>query len=277
MVSSMGTQRHRARRPDAPVPGGQGGRRRRALEASGLRWTIVQPGPPHERPRDGHRRPRAGARPRRARSPRDDVALVLYHCLLADNTIGARSSSCFDGPDARRGRRAGAQPGSTALAWADARPPRRGPVAVLRARRACPGRRSRRAPPATRSTRRPRRCPRARTARRSGQRKLTGKAELKSAKSNRLLLYRSTADERHDDRRLRHGRGPEGQGAEGRLAGDQLGARHDRHRRRLRADHASACPRSYDQHAAQPLAEGRLRGRAHRLRGPRHARRRTRT
>ena len=100
---------------------------------------------------------------------------------------------------------------------------------------------------------------------------------LTSAKSNTLLLYRSTAADGNDDGRLRHGRGPEGQGAEGRLAGGHLGARHDRHRRRLRAVDASAMPGALRPAAAQPLAEGGLRGRAHGLRGPRHARRRTRT
>ena len=104
-------------------------------------------------------------------------------------------------------------------------------------------------------------------------RKLTGKAVLKSAKSNRLLLYRSTRTDGDDDRRLGHGRGPEGQGAQGRLAGRDAG-------RTGRSGIADACapsiagmPAKYDQHAAQPLAEGGLRGRAHRLRGPRHARR----
>ncbi len=106
-----------------------------------------------------------------------------------------------------------------------------------------------------------------------GSRTLTGKAVLKSAKSNRLLLY---ARRRPTATTTRAVSGtvarPEGQGAEGRLAGRHLGARHDRHRRRVRAlDRRHA--RAVRQPAAQLVAEGRLRGRAHRLRGPRHARR----
>jgi nucleoside-diphosphate-sugar epimerase len=60
-----------------------------ALETSGLDWTIVRPG----RLTDG---PGAGTvdlapvLARRGEIARDDVALVLYHCLGADNTIRAQ-------------------------------------------------------------------------------------------------------------------------------------------------------------------------------------------
>ena len=104
------------------------------------------------------------------------------------------------------------------------------------------------------------------------QRKLTGKPVLKSAKTNTLLLYSSQAVRRQDGRGLRHGRDPEGQGAEGRLAGHHVGARNGRDRRRLRSV-AHRHPGQLRQPAAQQLAEGGLRGRPHRLRGPRHARR----
>src|SRR3954453_18224185 len=80
------------------------------------------------------------------------------------------------------------------------------------------------------------------------QRKLTGPAVLKSAKSNRLLLYswtgtagrggRGRAEPRGPGRTgLRRHRRPQGQSAEGRLAGGHLGARHHRDRGRLRAEH----------------------------------------
>ena len=60
---------------------------------------------------------------------------------------------------------------------------------------------------------------------------------------------------------------PEGARAEGRLAADLVGARDDRHRRRVRA----VAQRRLGPGAARALAQGRLRGRPHRLRGPRDA------
>ena len=101
-------------------------------------------------------------------------------------------------------------------------------------------------------------------------RRLTGKAVLKNAASNRLLLYRSSLRRRQGHRGLRHRRDPEGEGAEGRLAGDHVGARDDRDRRPLRTD-ALGRLEGLRPPAPAALAEGRLRGRPHRLRGPRHA------
>ena len=57
----------------------------RALADSGLRWTIVRPGRLTNDPGTGMvGSPRAWPT---ARSPRDDVAAVLYACLSADNTV----------------------------------------------------------------------------------------------------------------------------------------------------------------------------------------------
>ena len=55
-----------------------------ALEASGLAWTIVRPGRLTDEPGTG----RVDLAPAGIGDvPRDDVAAVLYECLLADNTI----------------------------------------------------------------------------------------------------------------------------------------------------------------------------------------------
>ena len=88
-------------------------------------------------------------------------------------------------------------------------------------------------------------------------RKLTGKAVLKSAASNRLLLYRSESANGDAVAVSGHGRGPEGQGAQGRLAGRHAGrtarsASPTRARRR-----SPACPRQLRQPAAELVAEGR--------------------
>jgi nucleoside-diphosphate-sugar epimerase len=59
-----------------------------ALSTSGLDWTIVRPGGLTDRPGTG----RVDAAPvlaRRGEIPRDDVALVLFECLRAPETIGA--------------------------------------------------------------------------------------------------------------------------------------------------------------------------------------------
>ena len=80
---------------------------------------------------------------------------------------------------------------------------------------------------------------------------------------------------RQGRRRLRHGRDPEGQDAQGRLADHLLGARHDRHRRPVRAlarqrEQPRARLHRLRLPAAQRLPQGRLRRRADRLPGPRH-------
>ena len=57
-----------------------------ATAASGLDWTIVRPGGLTDEPGTGS----VDVSPvGSGQIPRDDVALVLYHCLLADNTIRA--------------------------------------------------------------------------------------------------------------------------------------------------------------------------------------------
>jgi uncharacterized protein YbjT (DUF2867 family) len=60
-----------------------------ALETSGLDWTIVQPGRLTGAAGTGHVDASA-VLGRTGEIPRDDVALVLYHCLLAPNTIRAQ-------------------------------------------------------------------------------------------------------------------------------------------------------------------------------------------
>jgi uncharacterized protein YbjT (DUF2867 family) len=57
-----------------------------ATTTSGLDWTIVRPGGLTDEPGTGNvELDPVGS----GQVPRDDVALVLYHCLLADNTIRA--------------------------------------------------------------------------------------------------------------------------------------------------------------------------------------------
>jgi uncharacterized protein YbjT (DUF2867 family) len=57
-----------------------------ALIDSGLGWTIVRPGRLTDEP-GTTRVELAPEIRRRGEIPRDDVALVLFHCLLADNTL----------------------------------------------------------------------------------------------------------------------------------------------------------------------------------------------
>ena len=59
------------------------------LETSGLDWTIVRPGRLTDEPGTGMV-DLAPALGRRGEIPRDDVALVLLHCLQADNTVRAQ-------------------------------------------------------------------------------------------------------------------------------------------------------------------------------------------
>ena len=59
-----------------------------ALADSSLDWTIVRPGRLTEEPGTGTV-DLASALPR-GEIPRDDVALVLYHCLSAENTVRAQ-------------------------------------------------------------------------------------------------------------------------------------------------------------------------------------------
>jgi uncharacterized protein YbjT (DUF2867 family) len=85
MVSSMGT---RDIPDDGPMKPYLEAKRDAdlALEDSGLRWTIVRPGPLTNEPGSGtvELAPILG---RWGEIPRDDVALVLYHCLFAENTV----------------------------------------------------------------------------------------------------------------------------------------------------------------------------------------------
>jgi nucleoside-diphosphate-sugar epimerase len=84
MVSSMGTRDIPA---DGPMKPYLEAKRDAdlALEDSGLRWTIVRPGRLTNEPGSGtvDLAPILG---RYGEIPRDDVALVLYHCLFAENT-----------------------------------------------------------------------------------------------------------------------------------------------------------------------------------------------
>lgn len=67
-----------------------------ALRTSGLSWTIVKPGSLHNEPGSGTV-DIAVALGRRGPVSRDNVAEVLYRCLLADNTIRTEFE-LFDGP-----------------------------------------------------------------------------------------------------------------------------------------------------------------------------------
>ncbi|MBE2318996.1 SDR family oxidoreductase [Solirubrobacter sp. CPCC 204708] len=67
-----------------------------ALRTSGLSWTIVKPGMLTDEPGSGTV-DIATAFGRRDAVSRDNVALVLYHVLLADNTIRTEFE-LFDGP-----------------------------------------------------------------------------------------------------------------------------------------------------------------------------------
>jgi uncharacterized protein YbjT (DUF2867 family) len=85
MVSSMGTRDVPADGPMKPYLEAKAAADS-ALRESGLRWTIVAPGRLVNTPGTGtvDLAPRLG---RRGEIPRDDVALVLYHCLFAGNTV----------------------------------------------------------------------------------------------------------------------------------------------------------------------------------------------
>jgi uncharacterized protein YbjT (DUF2867 family) len=67
-----------------------------AVRASGLSWTIVKPGSLTNEPGSGSV-DLSTTLGRRGPITRDDVALVLYHVLLADNTIG-KEFEAFAGP-----------------------------------------------------------------------------------------------------------------------------------------------------------------------------------
>jgi len=67
-----------------------------AVRTSGLSWTIVKPGVLTDEPGSGTV-DIATAFGRRDAVSRDNVALVLYHVLLADNSIRTEFE-LFDGP-----------------------------------------------------------------------------------------------------------------------------------------------------------------------------------
>ncbi len=85
MVSSMGTRDIGADDPMRPYLEAKAAADS-ALETSGLAWTIVRPGRLTNEPGTGtvDLAPLLG---RRGDIPRDDVAVVLYHCLFAGNTV----------------------------------------------------------------------------------------------------------------------------------------------------------------------------------------------
>ncbi|HEY6887197.1 MAG TPA: SDR family oxidoreductase [Solirubrobacter sp.] len=85
MVSSMGTQDIPAEGPMKPYLEAKRDADL-ALADSGLRWTIVRPGPLTNEPGSGTVE-LAASLGRWGSIPRDDVALVLYHCLFAENTV----------------------------------------------------------------------------------------------------------------------------------------------------------------------------------------------
>jgi len=81
-----------------------------ALRTSGLSWTIVKPGVLTNEPGSGTVDLSVGPA-RRDPVSRDNVALVLYHVLLADNTIRAEFE-LFDGPTPAKSAVGAIQPGS---------------------------------------------------------------------------------------------------------------------------------------------------------------------
>jgi uncharacterized protein YbjT (DUF2867 family) len=85
MVSSMGTRDIPAEGPMKPYLEAKRDADL-ALEDSGLRWTIVRPGGLTNEPGTGTvtLAPIIG---HFGQIPRDDVALVLYQCLFAENTV----------------------------------------------------------------------------------------------------------------------------------------------------------------------------------------------
>jgi nucleoside-diphosphate-sugar epimerase len=88
MVSSMGTRDAEHAGPMRPYLEAKR-EADDALETSGLDWTIVRPGRLTDEPGTGNvdLAPVLG---RRGEIPRDDVALVLFHCLTAENTVRAQ-------------------------------------------------------------------------------------------------------------------------------------------------------------------------------------------
>jgi nucleoside-diphosphate-sugar epimerase len=95
IVSSMGTEDLEHAGPMRPYYEAKA-EADAALSTSGLEWTIVRPGPLTDEPGTGT----VDAAPALARGgeiPRDDVALVLYHCLPAENTVRA-SFELLSGP-----------------------------------------------------------------------------------------------------------------------------------------------------------------------------------
>ena len=247
----------------------------RAVEASGLAWTIVRPGRLTNEPGHRDRRPRA-ALGRYGEIPRDDVALVLYHCLLADNTIHAHVRPA-QRRRARRSRRSlidtaltsGVMPRLLAGSIARrARPRGRRPPTPPRSRKARPGD-AFYTPPASLPSGRARHADLAAQADRRGgaqerEDQHAAAVPLDVGRRQGTVAVSGTVA-------VPKGKAPKGgwpvvSWAHGTIGiADACAPSNDRHARRLRPA------------AAQPLAEGRLRGRAHGLRRPRHAGRRTRT
>jgi uncharacterized protein YbjT (DUF2867 family) len=95
MVSSMGTRDVEHAGPMRPYLEAKAGADA-ALETSGLDWTIVRPGRLTNEPGTG-KVDLAPVLGRRGEIARDDVALVLLHCLTADNTVRA-SFELLSGP-----------------------------------------------------------------------------------------------------------------------------------------------------------------------------------
>lgn len=81
-----------------------------ALRTSGLSWTIVKPGSLTDEPGSGTVE-LATALGRRGPVSRDNVAAVIYRCLLADNTIRTEFE-LFDGPTPIEAAVAALLPGS---------------------------------------------------------------------------------------------------------------------------------------------------------------------
>jgi uncharacterized protein YbjT (DUF2867 family) len=81
-----------------------------ALRTSGLSWTIIKPGVLTDEPGSGKVDVWTGPA-RRDPVSRDNVAEVLYRCLLGDNTIRAEFE-LFDGPTPIQVAIEALQPGS---------------------------------------------------------------------------------------------------------------------------------------------------------------------
>ena len=253
------------------VPAGQGARpTRRSRTPAWAGRSCVPGGSPTSRGRAGSSSRRRSRR--RGEIPRDDVALVLFHCLLADNTLKVGFDLLSGAGAGRSGRARDRQALASCQCSASSSP----------GSWSWPPRPSSRPPPTPRSSQGPAGTefytppddPAQGPARHAD---LAAQADRQGRAQERARPTRccSTSSQAVDGKTVAvsgtvavpKGKAPKGGWPVITWAHGTVGI-------------ADACAPSRDRHAgqlrqpaAQPLAEGGLRGRAHRLRGPRHARR----